>query len=76
MKKGCLIILIIFIINLTIGGFATEYIVEFWGSVVKEQPVDVPFAPCVVAGLFLGEATIPLAALTWILSFVVDRPTK
>lgn len=66
---GC--VLIIVAINVTIGGFATEYVVEYWGSYFKGYQVDVPFFPCAVAGVFLGQFTIPLAVCTWILSFVL-----
>jgi len=65
------LLLIFLIINLLIGGLATEYVVEFWGSVIKGAPMDVPFFPCAIAGLFLGEFTIPAAAVTWIISFAI-----
>ncbi|HTM68572.1 MAG TPA: hypothetical protein VL426_04690 [Candidatus Binatia bacterium] len=65
------ILLFFLVINLVFGGLATEYVVEFWGSRYKGQPVDVPFFPCVIGGLFLGELTIPAAVLTWLFSFVI-----
>ena len=66
---GCM--LFILILNVLLGGFCTEYVVEYWGTLIKGAPVDVPFLPCAVAGLFLGEITIPAAALTWVFSFVL-----
>jgi len=71
MKGIGIFILVILLINLLVGGFATEYFVEFWGGYIKGVPVDVPFLPCAIAGLFLGEFTIPAAIVTWILSFVL-----
>lgn len=63
------IFLFFLVVNLVFGGLATEYVVEFWGSRSKGVPVDVPFGVCVIAGLFLGELTIPLAMVTWLVSF-------
>lgn len=65
------IFLVILVLNVVFGGLATEYVVEFWGARYKGHPVDVPFGPCVIAGLFLGEFTIPAAVLTWLISFVL-----
>ena len=64
-------LLVILAINASIGGLATEYVVEFWASYLKGVPIDVPFLPCALAGLFLGEVTIPAAVVTWILSFAL-----
>lgn len=64
-------LLVMFLINLLLGGLATEYIVEFWAGYAKGVPVDVPFFPCAIAGLFVGTAAIPLAVATWVLSFVL-----
>ena len=51
-----------------LGGFCTEYVIEFWGSYFKGQPVDVPFGLCVLLSLFLGETPVPLAVLTWVIA--------
>ena len=64
-------ILIIFVLNLVVGGLATEYVVEFWVSYFKGVPVDIPFLAAAFAGLFLGQFTIPAAILTWLLSFAL-----
>jgi len=73
MKLRTILILIsiILIVNLLIGGVATEYVIEFWVGKCKGNPVDVPFIPCAIAGVFVGELTIPAAILTWILSGVI-----
>jgi hypothetical protein len=63
--------LIILVCNILFGGIATRYVVEFWGTMIKGVPVHVPFFPCLIGGLFLGEFTIPVAVLTWIVSFVI-----
>lgn len=65
------IALVIIALNILLGGLATQYIVEFWASYFKGVPVDIPFLPAAIAGLFFGEITIPLAVITWILSFVL-----
>lgn len=65
------IMLFILALNVVFGGLATEYVVEYWASYSRQTPVDVPFFPCAVAGLFLGELTIPLAIVTWVLSFAM-----
>jgi len=66
---GCF--LIILILNITIGGVATQYVVEHWASYIQHTPVHVPFLPCAIAGLFLGEVTVPAAIVTWILTFCI-----
>lgn len=59
-------ILIVLIINLLIGGVATDYFAEYWLSHFKGEVVEIPFWKSAVAGLFLGEFTIPFAVLTLI----------
>ena len=71
MKTVGVVIVVILLINLLVGGLATQYVVEFWGSYFKGVPVHVPFLPCAIAGLFLGEITVPAAIATWVLSFVL-----
>jgi hypothetical protein len=66
------IFFITLIVNLTLGGFATEYVVEYWAPHVKGEPVDLPFFPhAFIGGIFLGEMTIPLAVITFIISGVM-----
>lgn len=69
--SGCSIVLAILILNLLLGGVCTQYVVDFWATYIQHKPVTVPFWPCAIAGLFLGEIAIPAAALTWVLSFVL-----
>jgi len=66
---GCsiLLLLLVLVFNILVGGYATEYTLETWATYVKETVVDVPFLPCALAGLFLGEIIVPLAIVTWIL---------
>jgi len=61
---GALLIAVV----LALGGFCTEYVIEFWGSYLKGQPVDVSFGLCVLLSLFLGETPVPLAVLTWVIA--------
>jgi hypothetical protein len=71
MERYGMVFLLVLLINLLVGGLATEYVVEFWAGYIKGVPTDVPFLPCAVAGVFLGEFTIPAAIATWILSFIL-----
>lgn len=66
---GCL--LLIAFINATIGGLCTQYVAEYWGAMIKEDPVDIPFWICMVAGLFLGEVAVPAAIITWLIATFV-----
>ena len=63
------IALIVLACNVIFGGVATKYVVEYWGPSLKHAPVHVPFIACAFAGLFVGEFTIPAAAITWVYSF-------
>ena len=69
--KGCGCFLLIATFNLVLGGFATQYVVEYWGTYLKEAPVDIPFWVCAIAGFFVGQITVPAAIITWLLSFVL-----
>ena len=59
------------LLNLFLGGVATRYVVQFWGSYFRKESVNISFIPCAIAGLFCGQFTIPAALLTWILSFAL-----
>ena len=52
------------IIKLFLGGIAIQYVVEYWGGVIRQQPIDAPFWACIIAGIFVGEFTIPAAVIT------------
>lgn len=62
------IALIILASNIIFGGIATKYVVEYWGPSLKHAPVHVPFIPCAIAGIFVGEFTVPGAVITWVYS--------
>lgn len=66
MSCGCF--LIVLFVNVTIGALTTRYAVEFWAGYFKGHEVVIPLFPCIIAGLFLGEITIPLAIITWLFS--------
>ncbi len=53
--------LAVILFNVLIGGLATQYAVQFWASYIKGVQVSIPFLPCAVAGLFLGEVAVPVA---------------
>ncbi len=62
---GCVVL--IFALNILLGGICTQYTVNFWGTKIKKEAVHAPFVPCAIAGVFLGEFTIPVAAATFVL---------
>jgi hypothetical protein len=68
---GCLPILLLIAFNVFVGGYCTQYVVEYWGAYITGHAVHIPFVVAAVAGLFLGEFTVPAAILTWLLSFVI-----
>ena len=54
-------------LNLSLGAFCSEYVVESWAPYVLDRTLEVPFFPhAVVIGLFLGELTIPAAVITFV----------
>ena len=67
---GCVVVLVL-LFNFVIGGLATEYVVEYWATYFKGVPIDIPFFVAAIAGLFVAQITVPLAVLTWLLSFVI-----
>ena len=66
-----LVILGILVVNVWIGGWSVQYVVDFWGTYIQHKQVQVPMMPCCIAGLFLAEISIPAAVVTWILSFIL-----
>jgi hypothetical protein len=54
-----------------VGGWTIQYDVDFWASYIQHKPVHVPFIPCAIAGIFLSEFSIPIALVTWIISFII-----
>ncbi|MFY9486137.1 MAG: hypothetical protein WBH42_00025 [Bacillota bacterium] len=74
-EVGCVAaIVILLVVNFVIGGFTTRYVLEYWGTFVRQTRVEVPLFPCMLAGLFLGEVTIPAAIGTFIISAFLDNP--
>lgn len=57
---GCLIWIVIVVINLTIGAWSVAEIMSWFGKTI-------PTIACVVIGLFAGEISIPVAVVGWIL---------
>jgi hypothetical protein len=70
-KIGCGLVVLVIVVNVTLGTWATQYVVAFWTLYLKGVAVHLPFLPAAVAGLFLAEIVIPLAIATWILSFIL-----
>lgn len=66
-----LVIIGLIVFNIVVGGFSVQYVIEFWGSYAQHKTVIVPFLPCAIAGLFLGEISIPVAIVTWIVHYFI-----
>lgn len=64
MKKksgiGCLLYIILVIFNLIVGGLSIDYILSWFSK-------DIPFIGDAVIGLFLGEFSVPIAIVGWVL---------
>lgn len=65
------IVLFIIALNVTVGGLATEYVVEYWAGIIRHHAVDVPFLLAALAGLFVGQFMVPAAILTWLFHFFI-----
>lgn len=63
--------LIIFVLvlafNFVIGGWATQYVIETWGTVLKHHPVHASFMMSGLLGLLVGEIAVPVAIVTWVI---------
>ncbi len=68
---GCVTVIVMLVLYGLVGGFATEYVIEYWGSFIKGEIVDIPFFPCFIAGIFIYKIIIPIAIITWLISFVI-----
>ena len=71
LETGCVLVVLVMVFGVLLGGFCTQYSIDFWGTYLKGEPVAVPFFPCAVAGIVVGIPAIPIAAVTWLLSFVL-----
>jgi hypothetical protein len=66
-----LIIICAYAVYTVISAFPLRYVCTFWGRSLKEDPEFVmPFLPCLVVGPFVMPFSIPIAALTWLFSFI------
>lgn len=68
------LVVALLVINLVAGGLTTKYILDYWGTFIKNERVDMPLFPCMLAGLLVGEVTIPGALATFILSAFLSNP--
>ena len=57
---GCFLLIIVVAINLTIGAWSVNQILSWFGK-------DIPTIADIVIGLFVGEVSIPVAIVGWIL---------
>jgi len=67
-----IIFLVLILLNLSLGAFCAQYVVESWAPYAVGHPIDVPFFPhAMVIGLFLGELTIPAAVITFVIMSIL-----
>jgi hypothetical protein len=57
---GCFVLIIVVAINLTIGAWSVNQILSWFGK-------DIPIIADIIIGLFVGEVSIPVAIIGWIL---------
>ena len=57
--------------NFFLGGLCVQYSVEYWGPMIKGQPVDIPFWVAGLIGIPLAEPAIVVALVTVALSYVI-----
>ena len=57
-------ILIYLIISLSLGAFATGYVIEFWVEILMNKIVEIPFWACLIASPFVASIMIPIAVIT------------
>ena len=69
MNVGCyaITVVVLILIGAFVGGLLIQYVVEYWASRMKEEPVDAPYWACCIGGVFIGwNIAIPVALVTWI----------
>jgi hypothetical protein len=72
--KGALITWgIVAVIGLSVGGWLWPYTIETWATYLGRPDVDVKFWQGMVLGIipYLGAATIPAAAVTWVSTWFI-----
>lgn len=63
---GCHLLVVLF--NLTLGGYSFQYVLKaFIGK-------DVAWYWDFIGGLFLGEVTVPLAVIAWVVNHIGGVP--
>jgi hypothetical protein len=72
MKKFFIGIIVILVLNITLGGLTLQYTLNYWVPKITNEKFEADFWPCVVAGVFLGEFSIPAAAITWVIESSSD----
>lgn len=58
---GCMIFMVIF--NITVGGLSVNYLLEVFLN------KTIPFWGAALLGLFVGEVSVPVAIVVWLLKF-------
>ncbi|MEI6378701.1 MAG: hypothetical protein WCO55_03510 [Candidatus Falkowbacteria bacterium] len=70
-KNFLKIALVILVINLALGGVTLQYTLNYWmPKITPDTPTfkyHAEFLPCAVVGLFVGQFSVPAAAVTWLI---------
>lgn len=65
------IFLFLLVFNFIVGGLLWDYSITYWASHFSGNAANVPFLPCCFLGLFTAQIAIPVAIITWILSYLL-----
>lgn len=71
---GCYLLILAVLIGpyIYVNMRCTEYVIEYWASFAREEPVDVPRFPCAVGGFFTGGLSVGAALVTWGISYGME----
>jgi hypothetical protein len=67
-------VLVMFCVYWVVGTLCTSYTLDFWLTFFQKSPVIIPLWACAIAAIFIGGPMVPLAVLTWFISFGVTLP--
>jgi len=65
---GCVLYVIVM---LTIGALLSQYVVDYWGTVITHREIDLPYLPAMAIGFVGGTIMIPAAIITWVLTYII-----
>jgi hypothetical protein len=54
-------------LNVVFGGWTVKYVLETWLPFIVHHGISIPWVAAIIAGLFFGEVSVPLAIITWLI---------